>query len=158
MGLVILITLLVDTACVVFLLHKHAPQEAFDLFESFFRYHFIDQREVQVYFLEIEGKDPPSEFMDRFAGHSPSIKNGSEFISDGFENSDGILFQIDSWRWRGWGWLTRAHAVISGGYRDKFGVSYATYILKREKNRWTLDRVGHGFGIEFVTPQMPPSP
>jgi len=167
----ILITLL-DTVCILFLLHKHGPHEAFDLFEAFFRYQFIldegppDPRKAAAYFLEIEGKDPPSEFMVRFAGHSPPIKNGSEFVSEDFANeglirSDGLLFRIKSWRWAGWGWFARDHAKIRGGYGGHFSGYTATYILKSDKKGWIVDRVGYrwhwdGFGIEMI--EMPSSP
>ena len=162
-GLVIFIILLMDLACVLFLLYKHGPHEAFEAFEAFFRYQFIRegtsyQLEAEAYFLEIGGKDPPSEFMDRFSGHSPPTKNGSEFVSDDFENSDDLLFKIESWKWIGWGWLTRDHAEICGGYEDNFSGYYATYILKRDKKGWTLDRVGPIFHWDGMRLRMPPKP
>ncbi len=170
LGLSILITLL-DTACILFLLHKHGPHEAFDLFEAFFHYQFMlregesnpDSHEAFSYFLEIAGKDPPSEFMVRFAGNSPPIKNGSEFVLENFENegSDGLIFRIKSWRWIGWGWLTRDHAKIRCVYEGHSGGYDVTYILKSDKKGWMVDRVRssrhwHRIRIEII--DKPSSP
>lgn len=164
-GLAILIILLVDLACVLFFLHKQAPQEAFNLFEAFFRCNLIEfnfiynastvQQDAEAYFFEIEGKDPPSDFMVRFAGHSTPIKKESEFVLDDFENN-GLLFRIDSWKWIGWGWFTRDHAEISGGYDDRVSSYYATYTFKRDKKGWALDNVGPIAHFDGVL--MPPIP
>lgn len=144
-GLAILITLLVDTVCILFLFHKYIPQETFNLFEAFFiscmswdrEYSFV--QDAESYFFEIEGKDPPSEFMDRFSGHSPLIKKGSNFVADDFDNNTGIFFRIDSWRWHGWGWLMKDRAAISGGFDIPNRVNCATYIFKRGKKGWAWD-------------------
>lgn len=176
----ILIILLVDTVCVLFLLYRYAPEEAFDLFEAFFRYQFLYNNTPEdvdsyfyeylyntpeageSYFFEIEGQDPPANFMARFSGHSPRVKAGSDFVLDefGIKQRPGILFLINSWKWLGWGWLTRDHAEISGGYEDPSGYYYATYIFKRDKKGWALDNVGPVFHVDkiIIEDYIPRSP
>ena len=76
----ILIILLLDTVCILFLLDKYVPQETFNLFEAFFRFSMSGDKDSslvqdsEAYFFEIEGKDPPSEFMDLFAKHPIPVK------------------------------------------------------------------------------------
>lgn len=157
-----LIVLLLDTACILFLLDKSVPQETFNLFEAFFRYSMSENKDypsvqdAEAYFFEIEGKDPPSEFMVRFAGEFPPVKKGSDFVVDDFDNNTGILFRIDSWKWIGLGWLTRDHAKISGGYDTPGAIYYATYIFKRDKNGWALDNVGPVSHLDLFIPPPPP--
>ena len=162
LGLAILIILLLDTACILFLLDKYAPQEAFNLFEAFFRCSMswnkdsLIVQDAEAYFFEIEGRDPPSEFMDRFAKHPIPVKKGSDFVEDDFDKNTGTLFSITSWRWIGWGWLTRDHAEIHGGYEDRGSGYYATYIFKRDKKGWALDNVGPILHFDnFILPPPP---
>lgn len=163
-GLAILITLLLDTACILFLLHKSAPEEAFNLFEAFFRYQFIynecfyTPEANESYFLEIEGQNPPANFMARFAGHSPRVKKGSDFVLDdlGVKRRDGILFRIDSWKWIGLGWLTRDHAEICGECDLSSSGAGTIYIWKRDKKGWALAGMGHT--LVWDGPPMTPKP
>ncbi len=131
-------------------------QEMFDLFETFFRYKFEynysgAQKSAEAYFLQIEGKDPTPEFMARFTEHSPPVKKGSEWISewvfsegeDGTpffsDENNGLLFRIDSFEWIGWGWFTRDHVRISGGYDEaSLSASWASYICKRDRKGWAV--------------------
>ena len=166
--LAICITLLADTICVLFLLYRFAHEEAFDLFEAFFRHQFIynecfyTPEAGESYFFEIEGQDPPANFMARFAGHSPRIKGGSDFVLDdlGIERRPGILFRIDSWKWIGWGWLTRDHAAIDGGCHVSSSGNNTTYIWKRDKKGWALEGVGITWHYDrvLIEPLMPPKP
>ena len=135
-------------------------QEMSDLFEAFFRYKFENnhsgaQQGAEGYFLQIEGKDPSLEFMARFAGHSPPVRKGSEFVSEWVTipqddgtvlfsgRNNGLLFRIDSCQWVGWGWFTRDHVEICGGYDEaSLSASSASYIWKRDRFGWALDSVG----------------
>ncbi len=93
--------------------------------------------------------------MARFAGHSRPVRKGSEFVSewtripqdDGTlifsDRNNGLLFRIDSCQWVGWGWFTRDHAEICGGYDEaSLSASSASYIWKRDRFGWALDSVG----------------
>lgn len=120
-------------------------QEMFDLFEAFFRYKFEYNRSgaqdsAEAYFLEIEGKDPVPEFMARFAEHTPPVRKGSEWIAGSiFQQNNGLLFRIDGLEWIGWGWFTRDHVRIGGGYDESsLSASSASYICKRDKKGWGL--------------------
>ena len=144
--LAIVIILLLDSACILFLLDKYAQQEAFNLFEAFFQY-AMPKRSPFVegsgaYFFEIQGKDPPSYFMVRFAKHSPPVKKGSEFLSNDFDNNPGVLFRIVSWKWIGLGWLTRDHAEIWCEYETRYVVYPATFIFKRDRKGWAFANMG----------------
>ncbi len=161
--LAILIILLLDTACILFLLDKYVPQETFNLFEAFFRFSMSGNndspsvQDAETYFLEIEGRDPPSEFMVRFAKHSPLVKKGSEFVADDFDNNMWHFFRIERWRWIGYGW---DHAVISGGYDVPGSASRcgggAVYIFRRGKKGWAFDKLMEASYIGIEIP-IPPS-
>lgn len=144
--LAIVIILLLDTVCILFLLDKYATQEAFNLFEAFFQYAMPKRSPFTegsgAYFFEIQGKDPPSDFMVRFVNHSPPIKKGSDFVANDFDNNPGILFRIGSWKWIGLGWLTRDHAEIYCEYEIRDVVYPATYIFKRDRKGWAFDNMG----------------
>ena len=120
--------------------------ETLDLFEAFFRYKFDNnysgaQQNAEAYFLEIDGEDPPPEFLARFEGHSPPVKKGSEFIMwSEFVRGNGLLFRIDSYKRFG---RFRNRAIISGGYSEgDLSASWASYIWVRRKGKWELKSVG----------------
>ena len=128
--------------------------EIFDLFEVFFRYKFENnssgqQQDAEAYFLEIEGENPSPEFLERFKGHSPSVKKGSEFVMGGSiviegetpMEGNGLLFRIDSYRWIG---LFRNCVKISGGYsEDVLSASWASYIWIKRNGKWELEFIGN---------------
>ena len=135
-------------------LQEETPDpEILDLFEVFFRYKFENnasgqQQEAEAYFLEIQGEDPPPEFLARFQGHSPPIKKGSEFVMEGSivregetpTEGNGLLFRIDSYRWVG---LFRNCVKISGGYSEaELSASWASHIWMRRKGKWELEFIG----------------
>ena len=127
--------------------------ETLDLFEVFFRYKFENnasgqQQDAEAYFLEIEGEDPPPEFLARFKGHSPPVKKGSEFVmessfvidGEASMEGNGLLFRIDSYRWVG---LFGNCVKISGGYSEgELSASWASYIWIRRKGKWELEFIG----------------
>ena len=127
--------------------------EILDLFEVFFRYKFennasAQKQDAEAYFLEIEGEDPPPEFLARFKGHSPPVKKGSEFVMGGSividgeapTEGNGLLFRIDSYRWIG---LFKNYVKISGGYSEgELSASWASYIWIRRKGKWELEFIG----------------
>ena len=127
--------------------------EILDLFETFFRYKFennasAQKQEAEAYFLEIEGEDPPPEFLARFKGHSPPVKKGSEFVmGSGIViegetpiEGNGLLFRIDTYKWIG---LFGNCVKISGGYSEgELSASWASYIWIRRKGKWKLEFIG----------------
>ena len=130
------------------------PQaEILDLFEAFFRYKFDNnhsgsQENAEAYFLEIQGEDPSPEFFARFKGHSPPVKNGSEFVlarsieieGETLIVGNGVLFRIDSYKRFG---LFGNLAKVSGGYsKGDLSASWGSYIWVRRKGKWELEFVG----------------
>ena len=127
--------------------------ETLDLFEAFFRYKFDNnhsgaQQDAEAYFLEIEGEDPSPEFLARFKGHSPPVKNGSEFVlarsieveGETLIVGNGVLFRIDSYEQMG---SSKNRIEISGGYSEgDLSASWASYIWVRKEGKWELESVG----------------
>ena len=110
-----------------------------EVFETFFRYIFENnvsgqQQEAKVYFIEIEDKDPSSDFLARFDGHSPPVKKGSGYKEDG----KCLLFRIDRYTW-----LDENTVEIRGGYNEgPQSTSSANYTLERKNSKWILKSVG----------------
>ena len=117
--------------------------EILDLFEAFFR-HFMPEKRyerpkgyVHTYYLEIAGKNPPSDFLDRFNGYFYPVKNGSEFIK-----GRSVLLQIHSYKWVN----ANTVEVIGGHYLGELGSFSAPHIWEKENGKWILKSVGVGIG------------
>ena len=50
-----------------------------DVSEAFFRYEFENKKDAKkdIFFIEIQGKDPPRELLRRFKDHAPPVKKAS---------------------------------------------------------------------------------
>jgi len=71
-------------------------REDLDISEASFRYLFEHNasyrpEQANAYYLEIAGADPPSEFLERFAGNTPPAKPASAFR---FGSSRALLFGV----------------------------------------------------------------
>lgn len=112
-----------------------------DAMEAVFRYQFRNnssavQQQAKAYFLSIENKDPPPEFLARFAGHTPPVRKGS-----GFAIGDGLKFRIVSWKWR-----SRNKLEIDGGYYEHGeSASGDQYIVVRKGDQWVVEEVIEGW-------------
>lgn len=105
-------------------------EELFAICEAVFRYQFehnalAAQQNAAAYFLSIDQRDPPTEFMNRFGGHSPPVKPRSEF-----HERKGLLFRIETLVW-----LDKASIEVGG---VTIGVSRNTYVLRRRNGTWKV--------------------
>lgn len=99
------------------------------------------QQSVDFYFLEIAGKDPGEEFLERFAGHNPvvlpaSLANASNVkgVSHKEKNGVGLIFTIGTFEW-----VTDSEVNVTWGYyEDGLSASGNTATLKFKKNRWVV--------------------
>lgn len=107
-----------------------------DVFEALFRYQFYnnvsaEQQQAETYFLTIKNRNPPSEFLKRFSGHTPPVKNGSEFGI-----GKGLKFRIDGWEWISDDKIN----VIGGYYEDVLSSSGSCYFLFRKDGKWVVEK------------------
>ena len=109
-------------------------EELLAICEAVFRYLFehnasAAQQKAAGYFLSIDHRDPPAEFMSRFGGHSPSVKPGSQF-----QEGNKLKFRIDTLVW-----LDEATVEVEGGYYEgNASASGNTYVLRRQKGIWRV--------------------
>ena len=102
--------------------------------ETVFRYLFehnasAAQQNAAAYFLSINQQDAPAELLDRFVGHSPPVKPGSQF-----REGNGLKFRIDTINW-----LDKRTVEIEGGYYEgNVSASGNTYVLRRQKGSWRV--------------------
>ena len=110
-------------------------EELFAICETVFRYLFehnasAAQQKAAAYFLTIDERDLPAEFMDRFQGHGPPVKPGSQFR----EGKKGLKFRIETLTW-----LDKRTVEIEGGYYEgNVSASGNTYVLRRQKGSWRV--------------------
>jgi hypothetical protein len=109
-------------------------EELLAICEAVFRYQFEHnasgaQQNAAAYFLSINRQDAPTELLDRFAGHSPPVKPGSQF-----RIGNGLKFRIDTLVW-----LDEATVEVEGGYYEGgLSASGNTYVLRRQKGSWRV--------------------
>ena len=73
---------------------------------------------------------PDPEFMRRFAGHEPAVRNGSQFAV-----GDGLIFHILHWKW-----VSDKHIEVLGGYYEaSLSASVSTYTVVRKDGRWVVE-------------------
>lgn len=102
--------------------------------EAVFRYQFehnasAAQQKASAYFLSIDGKDAPTDLLNRFEGQRPAVKAGSEF-SEG----KGLNFRIDTLIW-----LDEVTVEAEGGYYEgNVSASGNTYRLERQDGTWKV--------------------
>jgi hypothetical protein len=107
-----------------------------NVFETLFRHQFGHnesgaQASAWAYFLEIEKKDPPSDFLKRFAKHRPPVKRASEF-----EDGEGVKFYISSYKW-----VTDDEVELTGGYYEgNMSASGHTYTVRRTDGKWVVEK------------------
>jgi len=109
--------------------------ELHDIFEAVYRHQFLNnasaaQQGAQAYFLFITGEDLPPDFMERFSGHMPPVKNGSQFTV-----GEGLRFRIDGWRR-----ISPDKFEVGGGYYEgNLSASGNRYIVVRESGAWVVE-------------------
>ena len=107
-----------------------------DMSEAFFRYEFENKKksEVDTFFIEIKGKDPPRELLARFKGHLPSVRKGSDAQYDELGVINGIVFFIKDYKWSG-----NNSVVIHGGlYIGNVGLETGDYTLEKNLDKWIV--------------------
>jgi hypothetical protein len=108
-----------------------AGRENVNIAEAVYRYQFRHnasyvQQDADAFFLKLLGDDPPQALMERFEGHEPPVKRGSDF-----ETGKGLLFEIETIEVKG-----RA-AEVQGGYYEGFlSSSGNTYYVERSDGGW----------------------
>lgn len=113
-----------------------STQQDLDIAETTFRYQFKNnasgqKEEASAYFLSLFGKDPTPEFLKRFAGHKPPVRNGSEFGI-----GKGLKFSV-----MGIKWVTQDKVEVSGGYYEAgLSSSENTYVLEKKNDMWTVTK------------------
>jgi hypothetical protein len=99
----------------------------------------------RIFFIEINEKDPTDEFLKRFVNIPRTLKRVSDAdvrkttrmpVVDKGTGERGIIFRVDSVRWRGTG-----HAKVEGGYHcdGLCGAGY-TFDVRFEKDRWIVKK------------------
>lgn len=107
-----------------------------DVFEALFRHQFKHnasamQQNAPAYFLSIKDKDPSPEFLKRFAGHKPPVKNGTEF-----EIGKGLKFRIESWKWK-----SDDELELTGGYYEAgLSASGNRFTMVRKNGKWIVEK------------------
>jgi len=116
--------------------------EDLDISEVLFRYLFehnasFMQRLANAYYLEINGVDPPREFLGRFAGNTPPVKPASRFRLGA---GRGLLFGLEAIER-----VTSEEVEVSAFYKEGFSQQLYclsswdyTLTLTREEDRWVV--------------------
>ncbi len=115
------------------------PQrQPLDVYETLLRY-LLDRHAKAVtqsggVFVQFDGEDAPQELLQRFAGHQPPLRPGSEF-----RDGAGVQVELKQLQWRGDG-----RAELSGAFRGgaRFGAAGGRYQLGTdEQGRWHIEKV-----------------
>lgn len=121
-------------------------QDEADIYEAVFRHQFEQnasgaQQSAGTYFVQIQGSDPPEEFLRRFAGQAPPVKRGSEACHAGdssiYDRQTGkrsLMFKAGKI-----GRIGKNTAEVEGGYYEgNLSASGNTYRLVRHGSRWKV--------------------
>jgi hypothetical protein len=122
-----------------------AGEEA-PIYEAVFRHHFrhsgngLDS--LHAFFLLLQGKDPPADFLARFAGHRPPVRRGSEYGPDaGIRFAVGRIERLDTGKvqvyagsyWSSWK-VTRRLSFTPASVRE-----CRVYTLARRESGWLVE-------------------
>ncbi|MDE0866076.1 MAG: hypothetical protein OSA98_19995 [Rubripirellula sp.] len=105
-----------------------------NVLEALFRHQFENnvsgtQQQADSYFLTVKKTNPSPEFLKRFSGHTPPVRNGSNFAI-----GKGIEFRIDSWIW-----ISDNKVELTGGYfAGMLNASGNSYTLVRKDGEWVV--------------------
>ncbi|MBA4016857.1 MAG: hypothetical protein C0483_06700 [Pirellula sp.] len=92
------------------------------------------QQNAKAYFIQIDDKDPDDAFLNRFDGHAPPVRLGSQF-----RVGDGLLFHVEAFKW-----IDANTVEASGGYYEaNLSSSGNSYRLERKNGVWqvTVDKM-----------------
>jgi hypothetical protein len=104
------------------------------IYEAVFRHQFESNSSgmksaAPAYFLSIEGRDPPADLLNRFAGNQPPVRPGSEY-----QMGLGLLFHVDGIRE-----IDPATIEVDGGYHEaELSSSGNTYRVQRRGGSWIV--------------------
>lgn len=104
------------------------------IYEAVFRHQFRSnasgaQSSAPAYFLSIEGKDPPSGFLERFQDNRPPVRPGSEF-----RRGAGLLFRVE-----GITEISSSIVNVTGGYYEaELSASGNTYRVELREGLWVV--------------------
>ena len=129
-----------------------ATEDMTDAIEALYRHQFEHnasglQQTADVYFLNLQGDDPPAEIMKRFAGHDPPVRplsrveagSGVQGVLDSVTGERGLIFNISEISASG----EDAIEATGGYYEAGLSASTNEYRLEREDAGWTVveDRI-----------------
>jgi hypothetical protein len=109
-------------------------QENLDICEAVFRYQFkhnasFAQQNADAYFIMIFKQDPSDTFLARFAGNTPPVRKGSDFvIGKGLVFSIGSINRIDE----------NTAQVYGGIYEAGLSSSGNLYTVVRKSGKWLV--------------------
>jgi hypothetical protein len=121
-----------------------------DIREAVFRWQFANnasydqnQKNAQVYFLEVNGRDPPDTLIKRFTDHKPPVRKVSSCSPEGIKGvrdkktgQRGLIFRVTTVKW-----LSETEVTLDGGYHENgLSASGNTYTLKKENEKWKVTK------------------
>ena len=106
-------------------------------------YHQNDRNYAQVYFLQVNDRDPSEKLMKRFANHKPPVRKvsacGPERIKGVYDKKTGekgLIFRVTTIKWS-----SETEAEVDGGYHEHgLSASGNTYTLKKENGKWKVTK------------------
>ncbi len=106
------------------------------VYEAVFRYLFEHnessaQESAVAYYLQIDGADPPHDFLERFEGHVPPVRVASEFE----RGEGGLLFRIGELKV-----LVDGSIEVTGGYQGRLTASGHKYTLELKEGGWSVTK------------------
>lgn len=100
-----------------------------------------------MFFALNEDQDPPSELLDRFAGHSPAVepvsaaeigKGGGSRVTHEQKGGRGIILRLEAIRW-----IDGDTVEVDGGYYEaNRSASGNTYRAERLGGKWAVTSDG----------------
>lgn len=126
------------------------PDDKWDVMEAVYRWQFDNNvcgsaQSSYMLYLKYGWRDLPDEFMLRFEGHEPPVRNGSEcgydpeqgdMVIDPETGQVGLLFYIETVTL-----VSGGEAEVEGGcYRHNLNSSGNLYTLEKQEGEWVVVR------------------
>ncbi|UCD74926.1 MAG: hypothetical protein JSV91_14205 [Phycisphaerales bacterium] len=106
-----------------------------DVCEAVLRHQFADNaawagRQMQAYFILVNREEPTEDFLARFAGNSPPVRNGLDFTAGA-----GILFRVDQLEWSEDNSYVEVYGSYDAGPQSK---AKCRYKATRQNGEWAV--------------------